>query len=111
MYLYSETNGSVTQSVDLVKESNIKNNEQEYVGKITKIHFQEDDFKIATFLVENEGEIKIKGNLYGIEKDEKIAVTGTWEHHAKYGNQLVISYWERPMPSTKEQAVTFLVSP
>lgn len=111
MYLYSETNGSVTQSVDLVKESNIQNNEQEYVGKITKIHFQKDDFKIATFLVENEGEIKIKGSLYGIEKDEKIAVTGTWEHHAKYGNQLVISYWERPMPSTKEQAVTFLVSP
>lgn len=111
MYLYSETNGSVTQSVDLVKESNIQNNEQEYVGKITKIHFQKDDFKIATFLVENEGEIKIKGSLYGIEKDEKIAVTGTWEHHAKYGNQLVISYWERPMPSTKEQAVSFLVSP
>lgn len=85
-------------------------NEARYTGYITKFHFQQDDFAIATFQTENNRLIRIKGNFYGVDVKERITVFGLWETHSKYGNQLMVHYWERPIPKTKDQIIAYLSS-
>ncbi|MNW46807.1 ATP-dependent RecD-like DNA helicase [compost metagenome] len=72
---------------------------------------EENNFGIARWQPENGGEpIAIKGNLFGVNKGERIAVHGNWENHAKYGQQFAVEHWERPLPKTKDQIVSFLSS-
>lgn len=85
-------------------------NEDRYTGYITKFHFQQDGFAIATFQTENNRLMRIKGNFYGVDIKEMITVFGLWETHSKYGNQFIVHYWERPMPKTKDQIIAYLSS-
>ncbi|MGG1878826.1 ATP-dependent RecD-like DNA helicase [Paenibacillus cisolokensis] len=72
---------------------------------------EENNFGIARWQPEDGGEpFAIKGNLFGVNKGERIAVHGKWETHPKYGIQFAIEHWERPLPKTKDQIVSFLSS-
>ncbi|MFC3041625.1 ATP-dependent RecD-like DNA helicase [Virgibacillus xinjiangensis] len=82
---------------------------KEETGSITRILYQKDDFLIAVLRTESE-EIKIKGNIYGVEKGETVTVRGIWENHPKYGEQLAVESWERPIPQTEEQILALLTS-
>lgn len=82
----------------------------EQTGIIKRILYQYEDFLIATLRTDSE-EIKIKGSIYGVEKGEKVTVQGKWEKHPKYGEQLAVESWERPIPQTEEQILAFLSSP
>ncbi|MFD2760471.1 ATP-dependent RecD-like DNA helicase [Lentibacillus juripiscarius] len=82
----------------------------ELTGSITSILYRKDDFLIAVLRTQKE-DIKIKGNIHGIEKKEALTVYGSFETHQKYGRQFTVEYWERPLPQTKNQLITFLASP
>ena len=52
---------------------------------------EEDTFGVARWQPENGGEpFAIKGNLYGVNKGERITVHGKWETHPKYGLQFAV---------------------
>jgi len=78
----------------------------EKTGKITRILYRNDDFLIALL-----NDIKIVGSIYGADKNEEITVMGEWETHPKFGRQLKVESWERPIPQTEEQILAFLASP
>lgn len=72
---------------------------------------EENNFGIARWQPENGGEpFAIKGNLYGVNKGERVTVHGKWETHPKHGLQFAVDHWERPLPKTKDQIVSFLSS-
>lgn len=72
---------------------------------------EKNDFGIAQWLPEDSnGAFTIKGSLFGMHKNERIRVHGTWETHSKHGKQFLVSHWERPLPETKDQIVSFLSS-
>ncbi|TMN20866.1 YrrC family ATP-dependent DNA helicase [Lentibacillus cibarius] len=79
-------------------------------GTITSILYRKDDFLIA-MLRTKERDIKIKGNIYGMEKNEALTVHGSIETHQKYGQQFIVDQWERPLPQTRNQMIAFLSSP
>lgn len=81
----------------------------EYTGVITRIFFKKDDFIIGLLETDTE-EIKFTGNIYGIGKNEDLTIKGEWVKHHKYGEQLQVKEWERPMPKTREQVISFLSS-
>ncbi|MDY7989803.1 ATP-dependent RecD-like DNA helicase [Paenibacillus polymyxa] len=71
----------------------------------------ENDFGIAHWMPDEGREpFAIKGSLFGVNKGERITVHGKWEIHAKYGQQFAVERWERPMPKTRDQIVSFLCS-
>ena len=80
-------------------------------GKITRIIYLNEDFLIAKLLLnERKSEITIIGSIYGVDIGEEISVTGEWSEHPKYGKQLQVERWERPVPKTEEQVEQFLAS-
>lgn len=81
----------------------------EYTGKVTHILCRNDDFAIVLLETRHE-RIKVIGSLFGIDKGEVITVRGEWQEHAKYGKQLAVQHWERPMPKTTDQIVSYLSS-
>jgi len=83
----------------------------ELTGKVSRILFNKDDFMIAILKTDTRKNIKIVGNIYGVDKNEDITVKGVWETHPKFGEQLKVESWERPIPKTEEQILAFLSSP
>ncbi|GGA35364.1 ATP-dependent RecD-like DNA helicase [Kroppenstedtia guangzhouensis] len=80
-----------------------------YTGKLRKIIYRNEDFLIASLV--SDQEMTIKGSIYGVEQGEELTVYGQWEHHPKFGKQLAVERWERPIPQTEEQVIAFLASP
>lgn len=78
-------------------------------GMVTKYIFPGEEFSVAVFSHGIEKTI-IAGALYGLPERERVRVFGEWVNHAKHGRQVKVSHWERPVPSTKEQAIIFLSS-
>ncbi len=78
-------------------------------GMVTRCIFSSEDFTVAVFRYGAEKTI-ITGNFYELPQKERIRVFGKWVNHAKYGQQVQATHWERPLPNTKEQAVMFLSS-
>jgi len=83
-------------------------------GTIKKIIYPrakniDSDFIVAVF--GNAGaEVVITGNVYGIREKEEIVIEGEWVKHKKYGRQVKIISWERPVPTSKAQAIELLSS-
>ncbi|RJX18227.1 MAG: ATP-dependent RecD-like DNA helicase [Ammonifex sp.] len=50
------------------------------------------------------------GEVPGVNEGDKLTVTGKWENHPKFGRQLRVKSWEKPLPATKEAAAEFLSS-
>ncbi|WP_457912107.1 SF1B family DNA helicase RecD2 [Carboxydothermus ferrireducens] len=57
----------------------------------------------------NEAEIKIVGQLAGLEPNEVITVEGNWEN-TKYGRQFTVLAWSKALPTDRTSAVEFLAS-
>jgi exodeoxyribonuclease V alpha subunit len=90
------------------------NNETKLRGTIKKILFPraktaDSDFVIAVF-GNDDFEVVIKGNIYGAVEKEEIIVEGEWVEDKKYGLQFKVNAWEKPIPSTKDQAYELLSS-
>ncbi|QUW20885.1 ATP-dependent RecD-like DNA helicase [Sporosarcina sp. Marseille-Q4063] len=81
----------------------------EFKGKVVRVLYRNEDFLIAKLQTDKE-ELTIKGSIYGVDKGEEIKVRGAWENHAKFGKQLAVEFWERPIPQTKDQVIAFLAS-
>lgn len=79
------------------------------IGEVKAILFRKDDFLIGV-LDTVDGEVKFTGNMYGIEQKDHITIIGKTVHHPRYGEQLQVERWERPLPSTREQVINFLSS-
>lgn len=79
-------------------------------GHIVRFYYKKsDDFHVALFIYSGKQAV-ITGNLYSLEEKEKVNIQGEWFEHPKFGRQVKVTSWERPVPSTKEQAVAFLSS-
>src|SRR5690625_414810 len=83
---------------------------KDYTGKVTSVLFQNDDFMIGVLTTDDNLEVKFTGNIYGVNKDEDLTLKGEWINHSKYGEQLKVHEWKRPIPKTKEQIIAFLGS-
>ncbi|MDP4086574.1 MAG: ATP-dependent RecD-like DNA helicase [Bacillota bacterium] len=83
---------------------------EELKGYIKQYIYRKEDFVIATFQSEEQGEIKIQGSILGVEEKENLMIQGEWESHPKYGKQFKIIKWMRPIPKTKNQIISFLSS-
>src|SRR5699024_1305630 len=81
----------------------------EYTGKVKVIIFRKDDYMVGILGTEHE-DIKFTGTMYGIDKDDELTLKGKMVHHQRFGEQLDVEEWERPIPSTIEQVVNFLSS-
>ena len=68
------------------------------------------DFMIAILVGNGDIEITIKGAMYGIHEKDEILIEGEWVNDKKYGMQLQVTGWERPIPTTKNQAIDLLSS-
>lgn len=84
-------------------------------GTIRKILFPrpvtaDTDFIIAILAGISDMEVTIKGAMYGIHEKDEIIVEGTWVNDKKYGLQVQVTGWERPIPTTKTQAIDLLSS-
>ena len=77
-----------------------------FIGKVSRVLYRNEDFLIAKLQTDNE-ELTIKGSIYGVDKGEEVRVQGAWENHPKFGKQLAVVFWERPMPQTKDQVIAF----
>lgn len=80
-------------------------------GKIEKIIFNQNNFMVGVMVKDNGEQITFKGSLFGIEKNEEFIFKGTWVEHRKFGLQLDVKEWERPIPKTKEKIIAYLSSP
>lgn len=81
-------------------------------GKILRIIYRNNDFLIAKMVKNDDksAELTIVGSIYGVDTGEEINVNGKWNEHPKYGKQLQVERWERPIPKTEEQVEQFLAS-
>src|SRR5699024_12843598 len=76
-----------------------------------KIFFTKDEFIIGQFQTDTDKErFNFKGNFYGIEENEKLIIYGKWVQHPNYGNQLEVTQWERPIPTTEENIISYIAS-
>lgn len=87
-----------------------KNIYYKYQGNLKAVLFKKDDFMIGVLRTEKDNEIRFLGNFYGVDKGEDLIITGNWVNHQRYGKQLNVISWERPMPDTEEQVISFLSS-
>lgn len=78
-------------------------------GMVTKYIYFGEEFSVAVFRYGTE-ETVIAGSLYGLPQKERVRVFGEWTTHARYGRQVKVTHWERPVPNTREQAIIFLSS-
>ncbi|WP_067730186.1 SF1B family DNA helicase RecD2 [Oceanobacillus damuensis] len=81
----------------------------ELSGNIADILYRNDDFLIAIMIVDGK-QVRIKGNMFGVNKGENLSINGVWETHHKYGRQFVVDTWSRSIPKTEEQILSFLTS-
>jgi exodeoxyribonuclease V alpha subunit len=83
-------------------------------GTIRKILFPrpvtaQADFIIA-ILGHGDVEVTIKGNMCGIREKDQLLIEGEWVNDKKYGLQVLVTGWEKPVPSSTEQALDLLSS-
>ncbi|WP_018213713.1 SF1B family DNA helicase RecD2 [Desulfitobacterium hafniense] len=84
-------------------------------GTIKKILFPrpvkpDTDFMIAVLAGPSDIEITIKGKMCGVHEKDELTIEGHWVNDKKHGLQIELSGWEKPVPTTKAQAITLLSS-
>lgn len=80
-----------------------------YTGIVIDIYFRNEDYLVGRFKAGKES-FTFTGNFYGIDKSDRLNITGGWVSHTKYGKQFNVTNWERPIPSNKEQVISFFAS-
>src|SRR5699024_7111910 len=81
-----------------------------YTGEVVAVLFQSDDYMIGKLKTNDNEKITFTGNIFGVGKNELLTITGNLFNHTKYGEQLKVFSWERPVPKGKDQTVEFLSS-
>jgi len=84
---------------------------EEIQGTVIEIIFQNDDtgFKICAFDCDGDL-ITIKGILPFIREGEYLSIKGTWENHKEYGDQFFVKSYEKSMPQSSDDIISFLSS-
>lgn len=67
-------------------------------------------YRTDTFAIFKLNDIIALGEVAGIREGDRLTVTGSWQDHPRYGKQLRVETWEKPVPSTREAATDFLSS-
>lgn len=78
-------------------------------GTIRKILFPrpvtvDTDFIIAILKGSGDMEVTIKGVMCGIHEKDEIIIEGEWVNDKKYGLQVQVTGWERPIPTSKKSS-------
>lgn len=81
----------------------------QYEGTVKQLIYSNNDYLIALFETEKQI-IKIIGNMFGIEPKEKLLIKGIWKQHQRYGKQLEVTEWKRPIPKSEDEAIEILSS-
>ena len=68
------------------------------------------DYMIAVLAGPSDIEVTIKGKMCGVHEKDELVIEGHWVNDKKYGLQVELSGWEKPVPTTKAQAITLLSS-
>lgn len=81
-------------------------------GYVRKVIYKSNDDTFCIFLLKdyNDDSHTIKGNFASPKEGDEIEVQGSYTTHAKYGRQILATYFEKIMPYTTEGAVEFLFS-
>ncbi|MEW6662989.1 MAG: ATP-dependent RecD-like DNA helicase [Bacillota bacterium] len=82
-------------------------------GLIEKIVYRsyDDEFCVAAFQTDHPGLPQvITGSLLGVNERDVILIWGQLVNHSRYGLQIKVDRWEKPVPAGREQVIEFLSS-
>jgi exodeoxyribonuclease V alpha subunit len=82
-------------------------------GLIEKVIYRSIDgeFCVAAFQTDQPGlPPVITGSLFGVHEKEAILIWGQIVNHSRYGPQIKVDRWEKPVPANREQVIEFLSS-
>ncbi len=82
-------------------------------GVVDRITYQNPDngYTVARFNpAEKPGQVTITGTLFSIQPGEYLTLTGSWEHHPKFGRQFKVENYRPNVPSTVKGIERFLSS-
>lgn len=80
-------------------------------GRIKRIRYRNDDnsYTIASLITDDTGvTITVVGTLAGIDLEDRLRVTGSWEKHPRFGDQFRITEYDLIFPETGEEIRTYL---
>ncbi|VFQ43248.1 SF1B family DNA helicase RecD2 [Desulfoluna butyratoxydans] len=80
-------------------------------GRIKRIRYRNEDnsYTIADLVTDDTGvTITVVGTLAGIDLEDRLRLSGTWEKHQRFGDQFRISEYELIFPETGEEIKTYL---
>ena len=79
-------------------------------GKVSKIFFQNETVTIGV-LSTAQDQIRFKGDIFGLHEGDFLKITdGEIKIHNKYGKQVEVTKWEKPIPTTTQGIIDFLSS-
>ncbi len=84
----------------------------QFEGCYRRVTFESEDgaFKVVTFCLDDQREIKVKGNLYGTEPGERLEITGKWQENDKYGWTFSAENYKVIQVRTEEGVLAYLGS-
>ncbi|ADG07116.1 SF1B family DNA helicase RecD2 [Kyrpidia tusciae] len=76
-------------------------------GTVERVVFRNEETGFAVFrLKTSEGVISCTGHVYFSQGEgEALEVTGHWAEHPRYGRQLQVTGWNKPLPTDREVAI------
>ncbi|VVS92488.1 SF1B family DNA helicase RecD2 [Desulfoluna spongiiphila] len=80
-------------------------------GRIKRIRYrnEENSYTIADLITDDTGvTITVVGTLAGIDLEDRLRLSGTWEKHQRFGDQFRITEYELIFPETGEEIRTYL---
>lgn len=82
-------------------------------GRVGRVLYRSADgeYVVARFQPEKGEATTIVGPLYGIEPDDVLVVWGETHKHPRFGPQVKVVRWEKPVPTGRDQVIEFLASP
>ena len=82
-------------------------------GVITRITYQNPDnyYTVARLRADETGrEISLVGHLPGAGSGQQVVVTGSWETHARFGDQFKVAAFEITLPQGADEIREYLSS-
>lgn len=94
----------------------IANNIEQIIARIKVIvyHNEESMFSVVKVKIQDDNEknyLTVTGNFPLLEIDEIYKFEGEYKSHPRYGEQLIVSSYEKILPDSKEAIIKYLSSP